>query len=103
VHQDGSIILLYVDDLLIMGCTIQRGVELYDLLSTRFKMKDLGNVSLYLGIQTDYDHTTGVMHINQHQYESDLINKHLSNEANGIATPADKSAAFGVLQPLGIP
>jgi Reverse transcriptase (RNA-dependent DNA polymerase) len=103
VHPDGSIILLYVDDLLIMGCTIQRGVELYNLLSTRFKMKDLGNVSLYLGIQTQYDHTTGIMNVNQYQYETDLINKYLSTEANGIATPADKSAAFGVVQPLGVP
>ena len=64
VHPGGSIILLYEDDLLIKGCTDERGDELYQLLRKRFLMKDLGDVSLYLGIQTGYDRNTGLMNIN---------------------------------------
>jgi hypothetical protein len=90
VHPDGSIVLLYVYDLLINGCDDDRTDEIYDILSRKFSMKNLGDVSLYLGIQIQVNSETGITTINQHQYEDDLFSKYLSNTANGIAMPAEK-------------
>lgn len=44
-------IILYVDDLLIFGANIDIIEEVKLMLSRRFKMKDLGPVKQYLGIE----------------------------------------------------
>lgn len=53
--KDPAYILLFVDDMLIC-CKDKRIIEeIKEKLSDRFKMKDMGKVSKYIGIEIDYD------------------------------------------------
>ena len=44
-------LVLYVDDILLMGDNVKLLTEVKDWLATQFKMKDLGNANYVLGIQ----------------------------------------------------
>ena len=59
------IITLYVDDLLIIGCdiTVINGIK--EKLMEKFKMSDLGNMSLVLGMQVTRDRAKGSLTIFQ--------------------------------------
>ena len=43
-------LVLYVDDILLMGDNVKLLTEVKDWLATQFKMKDLGNANYVLGI-----------------------------------------------------
>ena len=43
-------LVLYVDDILLMGDNIKLLTEVKDWLATQFKMKNLGNTNYVLGI-----------------------------------------------------
>ena len=66
-QQKGTtvIITLYVDDLLIIGCdiTVINGIK--EKLMEKFKMSDLGNMSLVLGMQVTRDRAKGSLTIFQ--------------------------------------
>ena len=63
-----AILTLYVDDLLIAG----KDKKILDMLKqkvmTKFKMTDLGDVSLVLGMQVTRDRDRGHLTINQSAY-----------------------------------
>ena len=44
-------LVLYVDDILLMGDNVKLLTEVKDWLPTQFKMKELGNANYVLGIQ----------------------------------------------------
>ena len=50
-HTDKCIILLYVDDMIITSDDLSGIKELKDILSLQFKMKDLGHLSYFLGLE----------------------------------------------------
>lgn len=52
---------MYVDDLLISSKISKKIKLVKDLLSKRFKMKDMGKVKEYLGIDINYDHEKNEM------------------------------------------
>ena len=58
-------ILIYVDDLLIFSKDKQKIQNVKKLLSVTFKMKDLGEISEYLGINVNYDYKDGKMKLSQ--------------------------------------
>ena len=53
------ILLLYVDDMLIVGCDTSKIDQLKKELSKSFEMKDLGSISQILGIKISRDRTNG--------------------------------------------
>ena len=48
------LLLLYVDDMIIAGDDLSGIQELKDFLSQQFKMKDLGHLSYFLGLEITY-------------------------------------------------
>ena len=48
------LLLLYVDDMIITGDNLSGIKELKDILSQQFKMKDLGHLSYFLGLEITY-------------------------------------------------
>lgn len=48
-------VILYVNDLLICSVDADIIAKIKEILSKRFGMKDLGQISQYLGIGADYD------------------------------------------------
>ena len=65
-------LMLYVDDLLIFGSSKERVAEIKVQLGQKYKMKDLGLVNRYLGI--DFVHTTdGKVFLHQNNYTTELL------------------------------
>ena len=63
-YEDIIYLLIYVDDLLICGKDEKKIQIIKKLLSDRFKMKDLGEINEYLGINVKYDYVkSGVKEI----------------------------------------
>ena len=61
-------IVLHVDDLLVTGSS-EVGISMTKaFLMTEFAMKDLGDVSLILGIQLPRDRLKGTLDINPENY-----------------------------------
>ena len=50
-EKSAVFLVLYVDDILLMGDNVKLLTEVKDWLATLFKMKDLGNTNYVLGIQ----------------------------------------------------
>ena len=65
------ILLLYVDDMLVTCNNSKLLQDLHDALNTQFKMKDLGQLSYFLGIQIQH-HSDGLF-MSQQKYAEDLL------------------------------
>lgn len=74
IHNHGKTIiylLLYVDDMVLTGNDAATIQKLMSSLSSEFRMKDMGALSYFLGIQVQYTPTG--MFLNQAKYASDLL------------------------------
>jgi transposase InsO family protein len=78
-------ILLYVDDLLLCGCT-ELIKTTADILNQHFEVKDLGEVSLYLGIEIARD-SNGHFVLSQTNKIRQIIAEFGLSDANGCTTP----------------
>ena len=61
-------LVLYVDDILLIGDNVKLLTKVKDWLATQFKMKDLGNVNYVLGIQILRDKKNIVLALSQATY-----------------------------------
>ncbi|GKA26984.1 zinc finger, CCHC-type containing protein [Tanacetum coccineum] len=85
----GVIICLYVDDMLIFS-TNQVQVDLAkELLSSRFSMKDMGEVDVILGIKINYE--SNVIPISQSHYIEKVLKKFSYLDCTPVSTPMDTS------------
>ncbi|MFS8006619.1 putative RNA-directed DNA polymerase [Helianthus anomalus] len=66
-------ILVYVDDLILTGDIPEEIELLKENLSTRFKMKDLGRLQFFLGMELNYIGNSMILH--QKKYTADLLHK----------------------------
>ena len=64
------LLLLYVDNMIIIGDDLNDIQELKDFLSQQFEMKDLGHLSYFLGLEIT--HSTDGLYVTQAKYASDL-------------------------------
>lgn len=67
IKKDEIYILIYVDDLLICGKS-KENIKCKKLLSDRYKMKDLGKIKEYLGININYNYLENELLLNQTKY-----------------------------------
>ncbi|KAJ4807334.1 Gag/pol [Rhynchospora pubera] len=86
-HQNSqtTIVLVYVDDIIITGSSSSRVTALIATLQQRFALKDLGDLHFFLGIAVHYT-KAGVL-LSQKQYILDLLCRtHMAN-AQPMSTP----------------
>lgn len=69
-----SYVLMYVDDILITGSSKEAITFLVDKLNMDFALKDLGNLSYFLGIQVKHI-GNGSLHLSRTKYIKDLREK----------------------------
>ena len=79
-------ILIYVDDLIIMGDSNKLLNDLIKALNSEFALKDLGTLSYFLGVEVSYP-TNGGMFLSQAKYITDLLQKTKIFDAKPISTP----------------
>lgn len=79
-------VLVYIDDILITWSSKDAIPFLVDQLNMEFALKDLGNLSYFLGIQVKHLEN-GSLHLSQTKYIEDLLEKAKMQKARRISTP----------------
>lgn len=66
-------VLVYVDDILLVGKTNNMIVRAREMFANEFGIKDLGKIRQYLGIEVTRDNN-GIFHLNQAKYIKKIVN-----------------------------
>ena len=85
-------LLVYVDDIIIIGNTNSDTQDFIATLSHRFSIKDIGSFHYFLGVEV-LPHQHGLF-LSQRQYIRDLLTKTQMNGANSVATLLATSSAL---------
>ncbi|CAI6001420.1 unnamed protein product [Closterium sp. NIES-65] len=73
-HEGRLSLYLYVDDILLMSSSMALLEEVKGLLSSRFRMKDLGEAKYYLGVQIERDERFNVhAHVEEPLLRDELV------------------------------
>jgi len=93
-QDDGGtlIIILYVDDITILGDNLKSVNKLKVTLSNRYEMTDLGEIDSYLGVRIKRDRSTKRLEIDQSRYVLEIINRFGLSDANPARTPLPSGA-----------
>jgi len=83
------IICIYVDDLAILGPNITTIKEFISEIKKYFKIKDLGVIKDYLGIDIDYNPDLGYLKLSQGNYIDKVLAKFNMKNCNPASTPID--------------
>ena len=84
-----SIVAVYVDDLIIATKTTEDMQELKQLLQSRLKMKDMGELHYCLGINITHDQVKGTVEMHQKQYIQKMLERYKLSNVKPVSTPAD--------------
>jgi hypothetical protein len=84
--KDFTILVLYVDDILLARSDKNMLYETKSFLSSNFDMKDLGDASYVLGIEIHRDRTKGILGLSQKSYIDRVLKRY--NMYNCSAMPA---------------
>ena len=90
---NNTIIVLYVDDMLVIGSTrahIQSAVE---VLKQSYDIKDIGELEYCLGIAVKRDRKLHTVSLSQQQYVEDLLKSFSMSDCNAALTPATQTPA----------
>ncbi|CAL5380597.1 unnamed protein product [Camellia sinensis] len=85
--QGTTLLLLYVDDMIITGDDLNGIVCLKQFLSHHFEMKDLGPLSYFLGLEIFHDSTGSFL--SQAKYTSDLLTRAGLTDCKTTSTPLE--------------
>ena len=83
------IVLVYVDDLLLVGSSMKAINKIKKALRKRFEMKDLCEAKVILGLEISLDKTLGTLKLSQGKYAGQVLEKFGMAECNPIATPLE--------------
>ena len=81
------VLVLYVDDLILIGDSVDEICEIKQQLGSRFEMKDLGKLCYFLGIEVIRS-TDGIW-LMQRQYALDMLSRFGMTGCKPITTPLE--------------
>jgi hypothetical protein len=87
VNKEGSIVAVYVDDLIIVGKKIADVELVKRRLHNEFKMTDLGELKLFLGIEIIRNRKTKNIQICQKNYINTMLKKFGMENSKAVFTP----------------
>lgn len=82
-------LLVYVDDILVTGTDAVLVQRVIDALAAKFSIKDMGNLSYFLGIETI--RTSQGLHLMQRKYVTDLLQRTNMLNSKPVSTPLPTS------------
>ena len=85
------ILILYVDNLLLLGEDCSKIEDIKHQLGKLYQMKDLGPASSYLGIRITRDWSKKVLWIDQQAYIENALKRFKFHNANNTKTPLPAS------------
>ncbi|KAL0549968.1 hypothetical protein IC582_014463 [Cucumis melo] len=86
------IILVYVDDLIIIGDHIEEVRQIKQNLLVRFEMKKLGELKHFLGLEMEYSEKG--LFLGQQKYVKDLLQKYGVSDCKPISIPMKVNKRF---------
>ena len=89
------ILILYVDDLLLLGEDLSKIQDIKHQLGKLYQMKDLRPTSSYLGIRITRDRNTRAIWINQQAYIENALKRFELLDANSTNTPLPAGIHLG--------
>ena len=95
IYRHGETImylLVYVDDLILTGSDDMVVQNFVDQLGSRFSIKDLGNLSYFLGVEV-IPCPEG-LRLTQHKYLLDILTKHNMENSKPVQTPLATSSSL---------
>ena len=90
IHENGMILAIYVDDILMCAPNKQLISEFKTQLEKRFRMKHLGDVSWYLGMSIVRDRPNRTIYINQTAYAKQLIGQLDMEDCQPATSPMER-------------
>ena len=84
-----TLLCVVVDDLLICSNKDEFSSKLIQILSKRFKIKDLGQPEYVIGIHLKYDRKNKILQLNQKLYIENMVNRFGQKDSQGSLLPAD--------------
>ncbi|KAK1626067.1 hypothetical protein QYE76_000382 [Lolium multiflorum] len=93
-----TILVLYVDDILLACSDKDMLHETKNFLSSNFDMKDLGEASYVLGFEIHRDRSKGVLGLSQKAYFERVLKKFNMHKCSGSPAPVVKGDKFGTFQ-----
>jgi hypothetical protein len=97
IYRDGDktlLIAVYVDDMLIAHNCPGLVARLKSHLSDHFRLKDLGPVFKFLGIEFNHDRNTGIIELSQRHYIRELVKKFIPKHNRPFSTPVATGTIF---------
>ena len=95
-HQHGGegiqIIILYVDDITLLGTSLDGIERTKKQLSERYEMTDMGEIKSYLGMRIMRDRENHCIEVDQSGYIIDIIKRFNMSDANPHNTPLPSGA-----------
>src|SRR3954469_14949673 len=86
------LLLVYVDDIVVTGSDQESISTIKKLLQSTFHMKDLGQLTYFLGLEVQYQQE-GIF-VTQHKYVHDLIKLAGLANATMVDTPMEANAKY---------
>lgn len=87
LRRDATMILLYVDDILIVGCDISYINLVKQSLAERISIRDLGEAKHFLGISIIRDRPNRRLWLSQEQYINKIVARYHKDRAPPATTP----------------
>ncbi|KAF3617917.1 Trans-resveratrol di-O-methyltransferase [Capsicum annuum] len=95
------VLVVYVDDILLAGSDVTEMTSLKSFRDASFKIKDLGMVHYFLGLEITSHLTSYLM--NQHKYTKDLLEEFNCSHFSSVTTPLRNSIKLSSDQGNPIP
>ena len=92
------VVVVWVDDFIIAGSSKNLLCAAKHMMTEKFKMKDLGRLSHFLGI--DFDQGDGYVKMNQRKYIQKLLERHDMSDCKPRATPSEQKHDIGRGDPV---
>ena len=87
-HDEIAVILVWVDDLLIAASNDELLNNVKQMLKNQFKMKDLGKLSYFLGME--FEQNDGVIKMHQRKYLCKILERFEMSECKPKYTPSEQ-------------
>ena len=82
-------LLLYVEDIILVGPNLTHIEDCKVKLSKEFEMKDLGDLKYFLGLEINYDRDNGSLRINQNRYLREILKRFNFENCQPCDIPVD--------------
>eukprot|EP00963_Diacronema_lutheri_P009628 scaffold869_cov399-Pavlova_lutheri.AAC.1 len=93
-NAENTLLMLYVDDLLLCCDGVQNLAMLKNMLLEEFEGRDLGATDHFLGIKIQRDRPKGMVFISQESYIENILQRFHMDKCQAVSTPLEPGVKF---------